>query len=192
MSSTNAAAIGFLSKPAKLPKQWQANLHEPKTYHCSHPDIGRPGWRKWGGAHPDWYAWRSTSRHPDWFNRTTNQIRRADYKAVNWHWERPSKPTSRVHDDFLPYNNEVIMKDVQKPMSHNKGYSGNWSYPVPFPQEIPTPKWGLFNPPDYQEPTRSNNFPPIRYDGLQARMQWLIMTLQFNFWISCFHPVIQI
>ena len=95
----------------------------------------------------------------------------ADYKNVNWHFERPSKPTSRIHDDFIPFNNEVMMKDVQRPMPHNRGYRGNWSYPTPFPQEIPSPKWGLYNPPHYQEPTRLNYFPPIRYDGHQQRMQ---------------------
>ncbi|KAK3774026.1 hypothetical protein RRG08_030108 [Elysia crispata] len=171
MTSTNIAATQFLSTPAKLPKEWQPKLHEWKTYHCSHPDVARVGWRKWSAEHPDWYAWRSTSRHPDWFNRETNQIRRADYKNVNWHFERPSKPTSRIHDDFIPFNNEVMMKDVQRPMPHNRGYRGNWSYPTPFPQEIPSPKWGLYNPPHYQEPTRLNYFPPIRYDGHQQRMQ---------------------
>uniref|UniRef100_A0A2C9LLD5 Uncharacterized protein n=1 Tax=Biomphalaria glabrata TaxID=6526 RepID=A0A2C9LLD5_BIOGL len=171
MTSTNAAAIGFLSTPAKLPKEWQPKLHEWNPYHCSHPDVAKAGWRKWSAEHPDWHAWRSTSRHPDWYNRKVNYIRRADYKNVNWHWEQPSKPTSRKHDDFVPFNNEVKMKEVQKAMPHNKGLQGSWSYAVPFPQEIPTPKWGLFNPPNYQEPTRLNHFPPIRYDGHQARMQ---------------------
>lgn len=76
-----------------------------------------------------------------------------------------------MHDDFVPFNNEVIMKDVQRSMPHNKGFNYNWSYPKPFPQEVPTPKWGLYNPPHYQEPTRLNHFPPIRYDGHQPRMQ---------------------
>ena len=160
-----AAAQQYLSNPAKLPKLWQPKLHEWSVYHCSHPDVGQAGWRKWSGEHPDWYARRSTSRHPDWYNRQTNTTRRVDYKNINWHYERPSKPTSRVHDDFIPNNNEVIHKDVQKAMPHNKAYMGSFSYPRPFPMEIPPPKWGLYSAPNYEEPSRFNHFPPLRYDG---------------------------
>ncbi|VDI30605.1 uncharacterized protein LOC143075339 isoform X2 [Mytilus galloprovincialis] len=160
-----AAAQQFLSTPAKLPKQWQPKLNEWSVYHSSHPDVAQAGWRKWSAEHPDWYARRSTSRHPDWYNRQTNTTRRVDYKNINWHYERPSKPTSRVHDDFIPNNNEVMHKAVQRPMPHNKAYMGTFSYPRPFPMEIPPPKWGLYNPPNYEEPARFDHFPPLRYNG---------------------------
>ncbi|KAL8597190.1 hypothetical protein ACOMHN_022237 [Nucella lapillus] len=168
-----AAAQQFLSTPAKLPKLWQPKLHEWKTYHCSSPDVARVGWRKWSAEHPDWYAWRGTSRHPDWHNRTVDTIRRADYKNVNWHYERPSKPTSRSHDAFTPYENDVIMKDTLPAMPHNRSFQGKFSCPKPFPQEIPTPKWGLYNPPHYQEPGRLDNYPPVQYNGYGPDKGWV-------------------
>lgn len=89
----------------------------------------------------------------------------ADYKKVNWHYERPSKPTSRTHDDFISHTNEVMQKDVLRPMSHNKSYQGRFTFKEPYPMEIPMSKWGLYNPPHYDEPIRVNHFPPIKYDG---------------------------
>jgi len=163
-----AASQQFLSTPAKLPKLWQPKLHEWKTYHCSSPDVAREGWKKWSSEHPDWYAKRGTSRHPDWHNRRVDTTRRVDYKNINWHYERPSKPTSRTHDAFTPYENDVIMKETLPAMSHNKGFRGSFSYPKPFPQEIPTPKWGLYNPPVYTQPLREDHYPPVQYHGYGA------------------------
>lgn len=57
------------------------------------------------------------------------------------------------------------MKDVQKAMPHSKHYLGQFSYPKPYPMEVPPPKWGLYNPPNYEEPARFNHFPPIKYNG---------------------------
>ena len=88
-----------------------------------------------------------------------------DYKNVNWHYERPSKPTSRTHDDFIPRENDVMMKEVIVPMPHNKHYQGSFSYPRPYPMEIPMPKWGIYAPPHYEEPVRFDHFPPIKYHG---------------------------
>ncbi|XP_045171620.1 uncharacterized protein LOC123533806 [Mercenaria mercenaria] len=162
-----AAAYGFLSTPAKLPKQWQPKLHEWSVYHSSHPDVARDGWRKWSGDRPDWYAWKSSSKNPDWYRRNVNTIRRADYKNINWVYEYPSKPTSRVHDDFISVTNEVMQKDMLKPMPPNRAYSGCTTHPKPdpIPKEVPVPKWGLYNPPHYEEPIRYNHFPPIKYNG---------------------------
>ncbi|XP_071110982.1 uncharacterized protein [Haliotis cracherodii] len=160
-----AASQQFLSTQAKLPKLWQPKLHEWNPYHCSSPDVAHAGWRKWSAEHPDWYARRASSQHPDWYNRRRDTVRRADYKNINWHNERPSKPTARTHDDFVPYTNEVMMKDVIKPMPHNKGFQGTVTFPKPFPMEVPAPKWGLYHPPHYEEPTRLNHFPPVRYSG---------------------------
>ena len=95
-----------------------------------------------------------------------------DYKNINWSYELPSKPTSRIHDGFTPYENDVIMKDTLPAMPHNRSYQGSFSYPKPFPQEIPTPKWGLYNPPHYQEPGRLNNYPPVKYDGYTDSKGW--------------------
>lgn len=88
-----------------------------------------------------------------------------DYKNVNWHYERPSKPTSRTHDGFVPYENDVIMKETLPQMPHNRSYKESFSYQKPFPQEVPKPKWGLYNPPHYQEPARFNSYPPFKYNG---------------------------
>ncbi|OWF48248.1 uncharacterized protein LOC110453316 [Mizuhopecten yessoensis] len=160
-----ASTAQFLSIPASQPKLWQADLYSWKRYHSSSPDVAHKGWQKWGGPHPDWYAKKSSSQHPDWFNRNINTIRRSDYKKVNWHYERPSKPTSRTHDDFISYTNEVMQKDVLRPMSHNKSYQGRFTFKQPYPMEVPMPKWGLYNPPHYEEPIRNDHFPPIKYDG---------------------------
>ncbi|BFZ18842.1 hypothetical protein BsWGS_21881 [Bradybaena similaris] len=169
MSSLNAAANSFLAVPAKLPKEWQPKLNEWNPYHCSHPDVARAGWRKWSAEQPGWYAWKSSSRHPDWYNREVNSIMQGNYKTNNWHWERPSKPTSR--QPTVMSCGDHIVEGTQKPFPHNRGYHGTFSYPNPFPQEVPTPKWGLYHPGHYEEPTRFNHFPPIHHDGLQRRDQ---------------------
>ncbi|KAK6192720.1 hypothetical protein SNE40_004144 [Patella caerulea] len=160
-----AATYQFLSRPAKLPKEWQPKLHEWNPYHCSHPDVAQAGWRKWSAEHPDWYAKRATSQHPDWYNRRRDTIRRVDYKNINWHYEQPSKPTSRNMDDFVPIKPDVQMKDVLKPMPPNRSFKGHTSYPKPFPYEIPMPNWGLYHPDHYKDPVILNHFPPIRYNG---------------------------
>ncbi|CAG5136278.1 unnamed protein product [Candidula unifasciata] len=170
MSSLNTAAVGFLAVPAKLPKEWQPKLNEWNPYHCSHPDVARAGWRKWSAEQPGWQAWKASSRHPDWYNREVNYIVQANNKNKNWHWEQPSKPTSRQYAS-IPGDNEPTLKVGQKLFPHNRGYHGNLSYPQPFPQEVPTPKWGLYHPGHYQEPTRLNHFPPIHHEGYQKRDQ---------------------
>lgn len=102
-----------------------AKVTRVESLPSSHPDVRQAGWQKWSREHPDWYARRSTSTHPDWYNRERDTIRRSDYKCINWHYERPSKPTSRVHDHFIPRENDVMMKDVQKAMPHSKHYLGS-------------------------------------------------------------------
>ena len=91
----------------------------------------------------------------------------ADYKNINWAYEYPSKPTSRINDDFISVTNEVIQKDTLKPIPHNKAYQGCNTFPSPdhIPKEVPVPKWGLYHPPNYEEPIRYNHFPPIKYNG---------------------------
>lgn len=91
----------------------------------------------------------------------------ADYKNINWAYEYPSKPTSRINDDFISVTNEVMQKDTLKPIAHNRSYTGSNTFPKPdhIPKEVPVPKWGLYHPPNYEEPIRYNHFPPIKYNG---------------------------
>ncbi|KAL5016543.1 hypothetical protein ScPMuIL_006132 [Solemya velum] len=153
------------SRPSRTPTRMQPRLHEWSVYHSSHPDVAQNGWRKWSAEHPDWYAKKPSSTHPDWHNRRVNTVRRADYKNINWSYEYPSKPTSRTHDHFVSYTNEVKQKDTLKPLPHNKSYRGRFTYPSPFPMEVPMPKWGLYHTQKCEEPIRLDHFPPIKYDG---------------------------
>jgi hypothetical protein len=60
-----------------------------------------------------------------------------------------------------------MQKDMLKPLPPNRYYAGGMTHPKPdpIPKEVPVPKWGLYNPPHYEEPIRYNHFPPIKYNG---------------------------
>lgn len=87
---------------------------------------------------------------------------------MNWHYDLASKPNSRHHDIFVSNTNEILQKDTAKAMPPNRAYRGSVEYPKPFPAEIPAPKWGLYNPHHYEEPTRFTHFPPIKHTGLDT------------------------
>lgn len=40
--------------------------------------LPKDGWRKWSAELPDWYAWKASSSHPDWYRRRVNTVRRGE------------------------------------------------------------------------------------------------------------------
>ncbi|XP_014786231.1 uncharacterized protein LOC106880688 [Octopus bimaculoides] len=155
----------FLSVSAKLPKEWQPHLYEWNPYHCSYPDVAKRGWQKWSADHPDWLSPRATSHHVHWFNRKINNIRRANYKAMNYHYERPSKPTSRLHDQFVSISGEVMPKETSVPMPTMQFFTGSSNLSLVNDVGLQKPKWGQFNPDYYGDPYEHLHLPPLKLGG---------------------------
>ena len=109
------------------------------------------GWRKWSAEHPDWYARREESQHPDWYSRRVNTIRSADTIERLWPWELTSRPTEK----------KVYGLTQEKPQPVQRGYQAQ---PHTIDGQIPMPKWGLYNPPHYEEPSRVAPLPSIHVD----------------------------
>lgn len=141
----------------QMPHMWQPNLNMASPYHSSHCDRIQNGWHKWGAEHPDWYAHSAASQHPDWYNRRVDTICRADTKERLWHWERPYKPTEKT-----AYG---ISRDSPRPWQ--RGYQ---AVPHDVEGQVPMPRWGLYNPPHYEEPNRVEPLPPIHPDQKHLRM----------------------
>ena len=109
------------------------------------------GWRKWGAEHPDWYARRAEATVPDWYQRRVNTIRQGDTKERLWPWELTSRPTEKK-----AYG---ISRESPRPVQ--RGYQ---AVPHDITGQVQMPKWGLYHPPHYAEPSRVEPLPPLHGD----------------------------
>jgi hypothetical protein len=56
----------------------------------------------------------------------------------------------------------TYIDDGTRPENLQARSLGHTGKPQKIPMSVPMPKWGLYNPPHYEEPIRLNSFPPIR------------------------------
>ncbi|CAE1312046.1 unnamed protein product [Acanthosepion pharaonis] len=162
---TRSKNLQYLAVPAKMPQEWQPDLHNWNPYTCSYADVAKRGWQKWSAIQPNWLAKKNSSCHPDWYNRRVNNIRRTNYKAMNYHYERPLKPTSRTHDNFVSVSGEVMPKKTTEPMPPNRSFSAQPLLLGVTDGDIPAPNWGRYHPDFYGDPYRLQSLPPIRSGG---------------------------
>lgn len=89
----------------------------------------------------------------------------ANYKAMNYHYERPFKPTSRLHDQFVSISGEVMPKETSVPMPTMQFFTGKTNLSLVNDVGLPKPKWGQFNPGYYGDPYQHLHLPPLKLGG---------------------------
>ena len=110
----------------------------------------KAGWKKWGAQYPDMYAHRPEATLPDWYTRRVSDIRDADTKVRLWDWEKASRPTEKRAFG--------LTKETPQPVQ--RGY---FAFPHKPEGQVEVPKWGLYNPPHYQEPGRVEPLPDVHF-----------------------------
>ncbi|GAB1607920.1 hypothetical protein Ahia01_001075900 [Argonauta hians] len=128
---------------------------------CSFPDFAQKGWQKWSATQPGWLAPRVTSQNPLWYSRKINNIRRANYKAINFQYDRPFKPTSRPHDNFISVSGEVMPKRGTSQPIPQYPYEGPWFTSYVNKVGQPQPHWGKYHPPSYSDAFKQLHLPNI-------------------------------
>jgi len=124
------------------------NAGSPKVYHSSNCDHNQAGWYKWAAHQPDWYARRAESWHPDWYARRVATQRHSDTKERLWPWELTSRPTEkRVYG---------VARESPRPVQ--RGYQAT---PHDVQGQVQMPRWGLYHPPHYEEPSRVEPLPAL-------------------------------
>ena len=112
--------------------------------------IYQDGWKKWGAQYPCLYATRPEPVYPDWHQREISTIRAGDTKERLWDWEKASRPTEKKAFGLT----QTIPQPVQR---------GYFAFPHKVEGQVEVPKWGLYNPPHYQEPSRVEPLPPVHF-----------------------------
>ena len=112
------------------------------------------GWRKWGEVDPGFYARRAEATGPDWYNRRVRDIRSADTTERLWPWELTSKPTEKSAFG--------IRRESPRPVQR-----GHQATPHDIEGQVQMPKWGLYHPHHYEEPSRVEPLPPLHVDMKQ-------------------------
>ena len=119
------------------------------------------GWRKWSAHHPDMYARRPEAVQPDWYSRRVQTVRAGDTKERLWSWETSAKPTEK----------RVYSTTVQHPAVVKEGHRAQ---PHDIQGQVRNPRWGLYHPDNYTEPSRVEPLPPLH--SMEKHM-WLTVII---------------
>lgn len=136
----------------QMPHMWQANLNMTSPYTSSHCDRVQRGWAKWGHDNNGFYARSAAATVPDWYARRVATIRGGDMKELLWSWEGTSKATEKK---VFGIDRKVQPVPCQR---------GHQSTPHDIDGQVAMPRWGLYHPHHYEEPSRALPLPPIHPD----------------------------
>ncbi|VDN25194.1 unnamed protein product, partial [Dibothriocephalus latus] len=116
------------------------------------------GWIKWNSqGHLDHHAKSAAANYPDWYARRMADIRAADLKfTLRWAYDRWGKPNSFNALGFVGPEAAAETKDSPFFMR-----DCGTRKPQKVAADIPTVRYGQLHPPHYEQPVRSELFPPL-------------------------------